>query len=376
MKITVAPGDGIGPEVMGVTLEAFRAAGVPLRYERVALGREACDRGEETGIGPEARRSVEETGILLRGPVATPPGRGADYLAAAAARLWDVFATKHVYRMHRGVPAPLGVGPVGLTMVRESPTQEQPLGEAASAEDLTSDQPNSRGRWLRLHRYAFEVAERKGLNRVTCAHRARANRFTDRIFRSAFYEAAREFPRLAADDVAVDRLAHKLVTDPEAFDLIVLPDIAGDILTDLATGLVGGLGYAPHAQIGDDVSIFAPVHGPAEDIAGSDRANPTAQLLAGTMMLRHIGFTQQARTIEAALEETLVHMHRRPDVEDWNPIFRTSVFRAVLLSEIRNELRTGSGARIRRPKTAAQDRGNHRNRLFRSVLAEQLQGLA
>jgi isocitrate dehydrogenase len=158
---------------------------------------------------------------------------------------------------------------------------------------------------LQLIKYAFEMAKKKGTKRITCVHKANIMKLTDGLFLECFQEVAKEYPELKSDDIIVDDLAMKLVVRPNEFDVLVLTNLQGDIISDLCAGLVGGLGFAPSANIGDYISIFEAVHGTAPDIAGRNIANPTALLLSGLAMLRHLGFMQNAAVIENALLFTL-----------------------------------------------------------------------
>lgn len=335
MRITVALGDGIGPEIMDVALDVFRAARVPLEFETVPMGRDVALAGERTGISREARASVERTGILFKGPMETPKGSGYKSVNVTARKLWGAFANKRVYRILPGVPSPLGLRELDLTMVRENIEDTYGAVEHMQTHDVAQcrrfiTRPGSE----QVHRYAFAMAARKGARRITCAHKANIMKLTDGLFLDTFYRVAREYPELQADDVIVDALAMKLVLEPSSFDVVVLPNLQGDILTDLAAGLVGGLAYAPSANIGDGVCIFEAVHGTAPDIVGMDLANPTALLLSGTMMLRHVGLVEHAAAIELALERTLAQMHERTDLRQYVPTFRTSIFRHLILREL------------------------------------------
>src|SRR5437868_10333016 len=160
---------------------------------------------------------------------------------------------------------------------------------------------------LQLIHYAFALARQKNTKRITCGHKANIMKITDGLFLECFYEVAKEYPDLKSDDVIVDDLCMKLVTRPDTFDMIVLTNLQGDIVSDLCAGLVGGLGFAPSANIGDHISIFEAVHGTAPDIAGKNIANPTALLLSGIAMLRHLGLMRSAGTIENSLLYTLEH---------------------------------------------------------------------
>ena len=374
MRITVAPGDGIGPEVMDVVLDAFHKAGVPLEYDRVSLDGPAGSAGH---LDAEARTSIERSGILLKGPSARPDGMEPGP-STALRRLTNLFAEKRVYRTITGVRTPIGERPLNLTMVREVPRGASRVSEKRVGNDVVQTRFATRSSSLELHEYVFAMAARKGAKRVTCAHRARDMKLTDGMFLETFYEAAKAYPGIAADDVLVDDLARRLLREPETFDVIVMPDMGGDILSDLATGLVGGLAYAPSASVGSDGYVFEPVHGPAYEIMGTDRANPTAMLLAGTMMLRQVGLLEHAETIEAALERTLFQMNRRPESEDWTPHFRTSVFRAVLLSEI-GRVERGLEPATRPPRhvpVRGEEAARRRFRLATSTFGSQLEGLA
>ena len=335
MKITLAPGDGIGPEIMGSVLQIFDKARVPLEYDRVAMGKEVVLAGDVTGISETARRSVESTGILFKGPMETPKGSGHKSVNVTARKLWGVFANKRVYRTFSRVPTPTGVHGLDLTMVRENIEDTYGAVEHMQTHDVAQcrrfiSRPGSE----QVHRYTFEVAARKGARRVTCAHKANIMKMTDGLFLEAFYDVAKDYPDIEADDVIVDALAMRLVQDPSQFDVVVLPNLQGDIITDLVAGLVGGLAYAPSANIGESICIFEAVHGTAPDIVGRDLANPTALLLSGTMMLRHLGLVAHAGVIEQALERTLWAMHKRPDLGEPIAPFSTSVFTERMLDEL------------------------------------------
>jgi isocitrate dehydrogenase len=183
-------------------------------------------------------------------------------------------------------------------------------------------------------RYAFEVARRKGARRITAGHKANIMKMTDGLFLDVFWDVAQDYPELNADDRIVDALAMELVMKPDAFDVIVLPNLQGDILSDLCAGLVGGLAYAPSANVGDHISIFEAVHGTAPDIAGQGKANPTALTLSACIMLRHLGLFPWADAIEAALERALTKAFRAPDLGYPPPAFRTERFRDLVLETL------------------------------------------
>src|SRR5213075_1549719 len=186
---------------------------------------------------------------------------------------------------------------------------------------------------LQLIKYAFEMARQKNSRRITCGHKANIMKITDGLFLDCFYEVAKEYPMLKADDVIVDDLCMKLVTRPDRFDVMVLTNLQGDIVSDLCAGLVGGLGFAPSANIGDHISIFEAVHGTAPDIAGKNIANPTALLLSGLAMLRHLGLTENAAIIENALLYTLDNGVHTGDFGDRSiPAVNTTQFADAIIS--------------------------------------------
>src|SRR5258705_4596141 len=185
---------------------------------------------------------------------------------------------------------------------------------------------------LQVIRYAFEMAKKNGARRITCGHKANIMKLTDGLFLECFQEVAKEYPELKADDVIVDDLAMKLVVRPQEFDVVVLTNLQGDIISDLCAGLVGGLGFAPSANIGDHIAIFEAVHGTAPDIAGKNIANPTALLLSGISMLRHLGLMENAAIIENALLYTLEQGVHTGDFGDKNtPSLNTTAFADAII---------------------------------------------
>ncbi len=335
MKISVAAGDGIGNEIMTSVLTILAATSAPLEYNMVKMGKLVALAGEPTGISGEARRSVESTGVLLKGPVETPVGPEFKSLNVTARKLWGTFANKRVFRTLPGVPSVAAGRQLDLTIVRENIEDTYGAIEHMQTHDVAQCRRLiTRPGCQQLHEYVFEMAARKGAGRVTCGHKASVMKLTDGMFLETFYEVARKFPTIQADDVLTDELAMRLVLDAGEFDVIVLPNLQGDILTDMTAGLVGGLAYSPSANIGDGICIFEPAHGAAPQIAGKDLANPTALLLSATMMLRHLGLVAHASAIEIALNHTLLKMHQRRDLMEPIPIFRTSRFTELMLEDL------------------------------------------
>jgi isocitrate dehydrogenase len=308
MKIAVAKGDGIGPEIMAAVLKIFEANKVPLEYAFVDMGKWVFDKGFSNGMTPEAQLTIEDLGILFKGPMETPKGKGVKSVNVTARKTWNTYANERVFQTLHGVDTVFSKAgiPVDITIVRENIEDTYGGIEHMLTHDVAlSRRFITRPGSLQVIKYAFEMAKRKSTRRITCGHKANIMKITDGLFLECFYEVAKEYPELKADDVIVDDLCMKLVTRPDLFDVVVLPNLQGDIVSDLCAGLVGGLGFAPSANIGDHICIFEAVHGTAPDIAGKNIANPTALLLSGITMLRHLGYTQNAAVIENALLFTL-----------------------------------------------------------------------
>ncbi len=338
MNIAVAKGDGIGPEIMDAVLQVFEAAGVPVEYHFVDMGRHVFEQGHSAGMTPEAKSVIEKYGILFKGPMETPKGKGVKSINVTARKVWNTYANKRVFKSLHGVEtvfSKAGV-PIDLTIVRENiedtygGIEHMLTGDVALCRRFIT-RPGS----LQVHRYAFEMARKKGARKVTCGHKANIMKITDGLFLECFYEVAKDYPDLEVNDVIVDDLAMKLVVRPHEFDVVVLPNLQGDIISDLCAGLVGGLGFAPSANIGDNISIFEAVHGTAPDIAGKNMANPTALLLSGVMMLRHLGFTEHAASIENALLYTLETGAHTADFGDRSlPALSTTDFAAAIIRNL------------------------------------------
>jgi isocitrate dehydrogenase len=319
ISIAVAQGDGIGPEIMKAVLRIFDAAQVPLDYVFVEMGKSLFDRGLSTGMTPEAKQSVEALGVLFKGPMETPKGKGVKSINVTARKVWNTYANNRDFKSLPGVETVFSKAgiPIDITIVRENIEDTYGGIEHLLTHDVALcrrfiTRPGS----LQVHRYAFEMARKKGARRITCAHKSNIMKLTDGLFLETFYEVAKEYPEIPADDIIIDDLAMKLVSRPQLFDVVVIPNLQGDIISDLCAGLVGGLGFAPSANIGDHISIFEAVHGTAPDIAGQDKANPTALLLSGLIMLRHLGFGVAAARIENALRYTLEQGIRTGDFGD------------------------------------------------------------
>ena len=308
--VALAPGDGIGPEIMSATLDLFKAAGVMnhLDFVPVEMGKACFDRGETKGMSEAAIRAVEDYGILFKGPMETPKGGGGKSINVTARKLWNAYANLRVFKTLPGVEtvySRAGV-PIDMVVVREN--IEDTYGGVEHR--LTNDMIQCK-RLIsapgcdEVHRFAFQTARKLGIKKVHCGHKANIMKMTDGLFLERFKRAAQDFPEIEAGDVIVDALCMNLVVKPQQYQMIVLPNLQGDIVSDLCAGLVGGLGFAPSANVGNHISIFEAVHGTAPDIAGKGIANPTSLILSGLMMLRHLCLAREAALIENALLTTL-----------------------------------------------------------------------
>ena len=337
MKIAVAKGDGIGPEIMDAVLKIFTAGKVPLEYEFVEMGKWVFDKGFSNGMTPQAQITIENLGILFKGPMETPKGKGVKSVNVTARKTWNTYANKRVFQTLHGVDTVFSKSgiPIDITVVRENIEDTYGGIEHMLTHDVAlSRRFITRPGSLQVIKYAFEMAKKKNARRITCGHKANIMKITDGLFLECFYEVAKEYPELKADDVIVDDLCMKLVTRPDLFDVIVLTNLQGDIVSDLCAGLVGGLGFAPSANIGDHICIFEAVHGTAPDIAGKNIANPTALLLSGITMLRHLGFMENAAVIENALLYTLENGTHTGDFGDKSiPPVNTTQFSEAIISD-------------------------------------------
>ena len=338
MRIAVAKGDGIGPEIMDAVLTIFNANQVPLEYAFVDMGKWVFDKGFSDGMTPEARHSIEELGLLFKGPMETPKGKGVKSINVTARKTWNTYANNRVFQSLHGVDTVFsraGIN-IDLTVVRENIEDTYGGIEHMLTHDVAlSRRFITRPGSLQVIRYAFLMAKQKHAKRITCGHKANIMKLTDGLFLECFYEVSKEFPELKADDVIVDDLCMKLVTRPDNFDVIVLTNLQGDIVSDLCAGLVGGLGFAPSANIGDHISIFEAVHGTAPDIAGKNIANPTALLLSGIAMLHHVGLTENAAVIENSLLYTLESGVHTGDFGDkTKPSVNTTDFAKAIINNL------------------------------------------
>jgi isocitrate dehydrogenase (NAD+) len=301
--VTLIRGDGIGPEVADAVVAILEAAGAPLAFEEVVIGREA-EKREGDPLPPAALAAIQKTGLALKGPVATPIGKGFQSVNVRLRRTFELYAN---LRPVKNVPSVESrFQGVDLVVVREN-TEDlySGLEHIVVPGVVESLKIITEVASTRIARFAFEYSRANGRRRVTAVHKANIMKLSDGLFLDCFRKVAEDYPDIEADDRIVDALCMRLVMQPETFDVLLLENLYGDIVSDLAAGLVGGLGVVPGANLGANTAIFEAVHGTAPDIAGQDKANPMALLMSAILMLRHLDLAELANRVEAALLATL-----------------------------------------------------------------------
>ncbi|MBE3572652.1 MAG: isocitrate/isopropylmalate dehydrogenase family protein [Moorella humiferrea] len=301
--VTLIPGDGTGPELIAAARRVLDASGAELEWEVMTAG-EAAQEKYGSVLPEETLASIRKNGVALKGPITTPVGTGFRSVNVALRKELDLYAN---IRPARNLPnVPSRYQNVDLVIFRENTEDlyagiEHMVGEDAAESIKIITRRGSE----RIARAAFEYARANGRKRVTAGHKANIMKFTDGLFLRTFYEVAKDYPDLTADDRIVDNLSMQLVQKPEQYDVLVLPNLYGDILSDLCAGLVGGLGVAPGANIGDNAAVFEPIHGSAPKYAGQNKVNPLATILSGVMMLEHLGEKEAAARIQKAIQAVL-----------------------------------------------------------------------
>ncbi len=305
-RITLIPGDGVGPEIVRSAQRIIAAAGIAIDWEEADAGAEVFKRGDSTGVPQATRESIERTRVVLKGPLETPVGFGEKSANVMLRKLFETYANVRPAKELPGVPTRYAGEGIDFVLVRENiedlyagieHMQTPDVGQALKVVSRRGSE--------KVIRHAFELARREGRPRVTCATKANILKLTEGLFKRVFEEVAPEYPDIEANHIIVDNAAHQLAKDPAQFDVLVMTNMNGDILSDMASGLVGGLGFAGSGNFGDDVAIFEAVHGSAPKYAGKDVINPTALILSAVMMLRHIGEPDAADTVEGAVFATL-----------------------------------------------------------------------
>lgn len=304
--VTLIPGDGIGPEITASVKEIFSAAGAEVQWEEHVAGEPALDKYGEL-IPKPLIDSIHKNKIALKGPITTPVGKGFRSINVQLRQIFDLYANIRPGKSLDGVKTPFD--DVDLVIFRENTEGLYAGLEIFDEKNQIGDALNriSRAGSERLVRSAFEYARKHGRKRVTLVHKANILKLSSGLFLKVGYEVAKDYPDIQCDDRIIDNMCMQLVRYPQDYDIIATSNLFGDILSDLVAGLVGGLGVIPGANMGKDIAIFEAVHGSAPDIAGQNKANPTALLKSGLMMLQHIGQGETASRIENALHATLAN---------------------------------------------------------------------
>jgi isocitrate dehydrogenase (NAD+) len=302
-KITLIPGDGIGPEVTGATISVLRATGFEAEWETFVVGAEALSRFGDP-LPQDLIDSIKRNKVALKGPVATPIGTGFVSSNVRLRKALDLYANLRPIKSLKGVPS--RYENIDLIVVREntedlySGLEHEVVPGVVESLKIITDKASRR-----IARYAFEYARLEGRKRITAIHKANIMKLSDGLFLRCFREVAEDYPEIKADDLIVDNTCMQLVINPNQFDVLLLENLYGDIVSDLCAGLIGGLGVAPGANIGEEIAVFEAVHGAAPTIAGRGIANPTALLLTAVLMLKHLKERERALRIQAALEKVL-----------------------------------------------------------------------
>ncbi|HKV41351.1 MAG TPA: isocitrate dehydrogenase (NAD(+)) [Blastocatellia bacterium] len=302
-RITLIPGDGIGPEVTAATCSVLLAAGVDVDWDRFVVGSEAF-KAYGDPLPPGLFDSIRQNKVALKGPVTTPIGTGFASTNVRIRKEMDLFANLRPVKTLAGVPC--RYENVDLIVVRENTEDlysglehEVVPGVVESLKIITARAS------LRIAKFAFEYARREGRKKVTAIHKANIMKMSDGLFLNCFRQISHDFPEIEANDMIVDNACMQLVKNPDKFDVLLLENLYGDIISDLAAGLVGGLGVVPGSNIGEDLAVFEAVHGAAPDIAGLGLANPTALIQSAVLMLKYLNEREAARRISTALERVL-----------------------------------------------------------------------
>lgn len=297
------PGDGIGPEVAHAAVRAIEATGVDIRWKRAELNEAIILEAGKT-LPQYVLDSLNETRVGLKGPVTTPIAGGFQSVNVALRKALDLFANVRPVRTLPGIKTRFQDVQIDMVIFREN-TEDLYAGlEHEVVKDVvTGLKVITRVASERIAQYAFEYAKKNGRKQVAAIHKANIMKLADGLFLRCCRETAQQFPQVAYKEIIVDNASMQLVIRPETFDILLLPNLYGDIISDLAAGLVGGLGIVPGANMGETHAVFEAVHGSAPDIAGQGKANPTALMMSSVMLLTHLGETDAAHKLQSSIEK-------------------------------------------------------------------------
>ena len=323
-RVTLIPGDGIGPELTEATRRVLEASGAEFDWDVQYAGTDVMDQNEGNPLPDHVLDAIRETGVALKGPITTPVGSGFRSVNVGLRKALDLYGQVRPCKSYEGVRSRFD--DVDLVLIREN-TEDLYAGieyeqGSAEAEELIewienhggklrhrdagiSIKPLSVSGTRRIVQFAFEYARKNGRRKVTAVHKANIMKFTDGLYLRLAQEVAAENSDIEFDDRIVDNMCMQLVQRPEEYDVLVCPNLYGDIVSDLAAGMIGGLGMAPGGNFGEEAAIFEPTHGSAPKYAGQNKANPMAQMLSGVMMLRHLEEHEAADRVESAIADVI-----------------------------------------------------------------------
>jgi isocitrate dehydrogenase (NAD+) len=312
-KVVLIPGDGIGPEVTEATLRVLEATGVRIDWERVEAGASVIET-HGTPVPDAVLDAIRNTGVALKGPLTTPVGKGFRSANVQIRQALNLYACVRPVKSIPGLETPFRG--VDLVIIREntegmySGLEHEVAPGIVESLKIITEQASTR-----ISRYAFEHAARHGRRRVTAVHKANIMKLSDGLFLDCARAVASEHPEIEYDEIIIDNCAMQLVRDPKRFDMLLMENLYGDILSDLCAGLVGGLGVVPGINLGEDCAVFEAVHGSAPDLAGKRVANPSAMILSAMEMLRFLGESDTANSVERAVHASLADPAKRtPDL--------------------------------------------------------------
>jgi isocitrate dehydrogenase (NAD+) len=352
-RITVIPGDGIGPEIMAATIRVLEATGVAFDFEYREAGLDAAEKYGSV-LPEEVLDSIRTNKVAIKGPITTPRGGGFRSVNVALRKMLDLYACLRPAKSYPGVRS--RYQNIDLVIVRENhedlyagvefekgdPAIQKigALTEAAGMGRIREDaglslKIISETGTRRVATFAFEYARKYGRKKVTAVAKDNILKFTDGLFFKTASKVAEGYSDVEYQEVLVDNMAMQLVQKPENYDVLLLPNLYGDVLSDLCAGLVGGLGVAPGANLGDEIALFEPVHGSAPKYAGQNKVNPMALMLSGMLMLRHLGETQAADRVEGALAAVIaegkdVTYDMKPSPDDPSAVGTSQVADAII----------------------------------------------
>jgi isocitrate dehydrogenase (NAD+) len=331
-QVTLIPGDGIGPEVAGATVRVLEATGVSIAWERAELTAAIIERAGATLPG-EVLDSIHRTGVALKGPVATPIAGGFKSVNVALRKQLDLFANVRPVFTLPGLRTRFEDVNIDMVIFREN-TEDlySGLEHEVVPDVVESLKIITRRASLRIAEYAFAYALKNNRRKIAAVHKANIMKLSDGLFIRCCREVAARHPEIAYQEFIVDNAAMQLVMRPESFDLLLLPNLYGDIVSDLAAGLVGGLGVVPGANMGESHAVFEAVHGSAPDIAGQGLANPTALMSSAALMLRHLGESAAANRLQSAI--AAVYREGRCLTRDVGGTAHTADFTAAVIAHL------------------------------------------